>query len=145
MDMKRLILIMMLPLALAVGCTHKGGAPAEGSLYERYASLPETSVAQVCGFLLRDSVRVDVVLLQAESDEAWQSMKAAFAIGDTAGVTSWLGSPEEPALRVKWDGQPLLRVIASHDKQAIGLYRLDNEQQYDALIDYQLEKQTSNN
>ena len=61
MDMKRLILIMMLPLALAVGCTHKGGAPAEGSLYERYASLPETSVAQVCGFLLRDSVRVDVV------------------------------------------------------------------------------------
>ncbi len=131
---------MLLPLALAVGCSHCGEAPAESALYQRYAALPETSVAQVCGFQLSDSVRVDVVLLQAESEAAWQSMKAAFAIDDSAGVTSWLASPEEPATRVKWDGQPLLRVIASHDRQAIGIYSLDDDQQYDALVDYQLNK-----
>ena len=135
--------MMLLPLMLAVGCSHKTDAPAEGSLYGRYASLPETSVAQVCGFQLCDTVSVDVVLLQAESDEAWQSMKEMFAIVDSTGVTSWLADTEEPATRVKWEGQPLLRVIASHDKQAIGLYRLDSEEQYDALVDYQLNKMTN--
>ena len=33
-----------------------------------------------------------------------------------------------------------MRVIASHDKRTIGFYRLDNEAQYDALVDYQIEK-----
>ena len=134
---------MLLPLMLAVGCKHKTETPAEWSLYERYASLPETSVAQVCDFQLCDTVSVDVVLLQAESDEAWQRMKNEFAIVDSIGVTSWLADTEEPATRVKWEGQPLLRVIASHDKQAIGLYRLDSEKQYDALVDYQLNKMTN--
>jgi len=134
---------MLLPLMLAVGCRHRTEAPAEGSLYGRYASLPETSVAQVSGFQLCDTVSVDVVLLQADSDEAWQRMKDMFAIVDSTGVTSWLADTEEPATRVKWEGQPLLRVIASHDKQAIGLYRLDSEEQYDALVDYQLNRMTN--
>ncbi len=137
------MIIMLLPLMLAVGCKHKTETPAEGALYVRYASLPETSVAQVCGFQLCDTVSVDVVLLQAESDEAWQRMKNEFAIVDSIGVTSWLADTEEPATRVKWEGQPLLRIIASHDKQAIGLYRLDSEEQYDALVDYQLNKMTN--
>jgi hypothetical protein len=33
-----------------------------------------------------------------------------------------------------------MRVIASLDRHTIGFYRLDTEAQYDALIDYQLEK-----
>ena len=40
---------------------------------------------------------------------------------------------------VRVDGSPVMRVIASHDKQTIGFYHIDNEAQYDALIDYQLE------
>ena len=134
------MIIMLLPLMLAVGCKHKTETPAEGSLYERYASLPETSVAQVCDFQLCDTVSVDVVLLQVEDDEAWQQMAEEFAIADTTGVISWLGDIDEPALRTTWDGQPVLRVIASPETRAIGLYRLENEEQYDALIDYQLNK-----
>jgi hypothetical protein len=33
-----------------------------------------------------------------------------------------------------------MRVIASLDKHTIGIYRIDNETQYDAIVDYQLEK-----
>lgn len=140
MKMKRLILLMMLPLALAAGCSHRGEADAESALYKRFSALPETAVAQVCGFALCDTVSVDVVLLQAESDAAWEHLKEMLAVDDTTGVTSWLGDTEEPATRAKWDGQPKLRVVASHAKRAVGLYRLDDERQYDALLDYQMWK-----
>ena len=138
--MKKTLLFMLLPVLLVAGCMREAQEPPEGGLYKRYASQPKLSVAQVSGFSLNDSVRVDVVLLQAEDDEAWQRMTAEFAIGDTAGVTSWLGDIDEPSTRVKWDGQPVLRVIASHERHAVGLYRIGNEAEYDALIDYQLNK-----
>ena len=51
---------------------------------------------------------------------------------------SWLASPTNPVQRVKWTGKPVLRVIASHKRHTIGIYRIDNELQYEALIDYQL-------
>ena len=88
---------MMLPLALAAGCSHRGEADAESALYKRFSALPETAVAQVCGFALCDTVSVDVVLLQAESDAAWEQLKEMLAVDDTTGVTSWLGDTEEPA------------------------------------------------
>ncbi len=96
------------------------------------------TVAQVCDFKLCDTVFVDVVLLQADDEESWQRMVEEFAIRDTAGVTSWLGDIENPALRVEWNGQPVVRVAASHEKRSVGLYRIDTETQYDALLDYQL-------
>lgn len=125
-------------LSMLTGCMRES-AP-EGDLYLRYASRQEMAVAQVSGFSLNDTVQVDVVLLQAESDEAWQRMKEEFGIADTAGSTSWLGESNNPARRASWNGQPLLRVIASHEKKAVGLYLLENEVQYDALMDYQLNR-----
>ena len=130
----------MLPVLMAVGCSREAEEPQESALYKHYAAQPELSVAQVCGFSLCDTVQIDVVLLQAESAEAWQQLKEEFAIADTTGTTSWLADREEPARRVQWNGQPMMRVIASHDKQAIGLYLIEGETAYDALLDYQLEK-----
>ena len=86
------------------------------------------------------TVRVDVVMLQADSDEAWREILVELSIKDTSGVTSWLGDIDEPAQRTTWDGAPVFRVIASHDKHAIGFYKLENETQYNALLDYQLNK-----
>lgn len=138
--MKRLLLIitLLLPLALTVGCHSKAEGRQESALYKRYASRVDVTVAQVCDFKLCDTVTVDVVLLEADNDEAWQRMVEEFGICDTAGVTSWLGDIEDPAVRVKWEGQPVVRVAASIEKHSIGLYRLDTETQYDALLDYQL-------
>lgn len=135
--MKKYILYIIAPLMLMAACT---SGPAEGSLYHRYADRQGLSVAEVDGFQLCDTVRVDVVMLQADSDKAWREMLAELSIKDTSGVTSWLGDIDEPAQRTTWDGAPVFRVIASHDKHAIGFYHLENETQYNALLDYQLNK-----
>ncbi len=127
---------------LMVACTSD---PAEGSLYHLYADRKGLSVAEVDGFVLNDTVRIDVVMLQAESPEEWQQLKAEFDIRGDEGSVSWLGEVENPVQRTEWNGGPVMRVIASHDKQAIGFYRIDSEPQYDALLDYQLNKMKTNN
>ena len=129
---------MLLPVLLVVGCTREADRPADDALYARYASRTGLAVAKVCNFSLNDTVCVDVVLLQAEDEAAWLQMAAEFGLQDTTGTTSWLGDTLDPTQRVAWDGQPVVRVIASHERQSIGLYRIENEMQYDALIDYQL-------
>ncbi len=128
----------MVPLMLMVACAPE---PDEGSLYHRYSDRKGLTVAEVDGFSLNDSVMVDVVMLQAESDEEWQSLCAEFDIsGDEEGTVSWLGETDNPATRTQWDGSAVVRVIASQHRHTIGIYRIDNEAQYDALIDYQLNK-----
>ncbi len=127
----------MVPLMLMVACAPE---PDEGSLYHRYADRKGLTVAEVDGFSLNDSVMVDVVMLQAESDEEWQRLCDEFDIRGEEGTLSWLGETDNPSIRTEWDGSTVMRVIASHSRRTIGLYRIDNEVQYDALIDYQLNK-----
>lgn len=130
--MKRIaiiILVLLMPLA----------AMSQGQLYKQYASRPGLTVAQVDGFKLNDSVGVDVVMLRADSDEAWQQLAKEFDIRGTETVVSWLGNPQKPAQRMKWTGRPVMRVVASHKRHTIAFYRLDNERQYDALVDYQMQ------
>ena len=161
--MKRFIIYLLLPLGLLTGCSSgeestgysKEKEPTDYSkveeepqsasaFYERYAQRPELKVAEVDGFKLCDSVRVDVVMMQAESDDAWRQLTEEFDIRGDEGTVSWLGDPDTPAQRTEWTGKPALRVIASLDKRTIGFYRLDNEKQYDALIDYQLKSELEN-
>lgn len=143
--MKRLIIYILLPLALLTACSHEAETPSASAFYGRYAQRQELKVAEVDGFKLSDTVRINVVMLQAESDEAWQQLLAEFDIRGDEGTVSWLGDIENPSLRVQWNGTPVMRVIASHDRQTIGFYRIENEAQYDALIDYQLNKMNNEN
>ena len=122
---------------LMVACAPE---PDEGSLYHRYSDRKGLTVAEVDGFSLNDSVHVDVVMLQAESDEEWQRLCDEFDIRGEEGTLSWLGETDNPSIRTEWDNGTVMRVIASHSRRTIGLYRIDNEVQYDALIDYQLNK-----
>ena len=135
--MKRLI-ILLLPLALMFSCTGKREKGVMDALYEGYAARQELKVAKVDGLRLCDTVRTDVVLLQADDEATWRQMAAEFGLQDSTGTTSWLGESLDPTKRVAWDGGPAVRVIASHERQTIGLYRIENEAQYDALLDYQL-------
>ena len=125
-----IILILLLPVAMM----------AQSELYKRYASRQDLTVAQVSGFKLNDSVRVDVVLVVADNERAWQQLKKELDIRGEEGVTSWLGEMKQPSKRTRWNGRPLLRVVASHTRHAVGFYRLDTEKQYDALLDYQMNK-----
>lgn len=122
---------------LMVACAPE---PDEGSLYHRYSDRKGLTVAEVDGFSLNDSVHVDVVILQAEDDEEWQRLCDEFDIRGEEGTLSWLGETDNPSIRTEWNNGTVMRVIASHSRRTIGLYRIDNEVQYDALIDYQLNK-----
>ena len=128
--MKRLIIILMMLLPIA--------ALSQNELYKRYASRQELTVAQVSGFKLSESERVDVVLIVADDDAAWQRLTKELNIKGEEGSVSWLGDIKNPAQRVKWTGAPVLRVVASHTRRTVALYRVNTEAQYDALLDYQL-------
>ena len=130
--MKKLIIIFLLLLPIE--------AMSQSELYKRYASRQDLLVAQVSGFQLNDSVRVDVVLVVADNDAAWQRLKKELDIRGQEGVNSWLGNVNKPSQRMAWNGKPLLRVVASHTRRTVGFYRIDTEAQYDAIVDYQLRK-----
>jgi hypothetical protein len=135
---------MIVSLMLLAGCSHRT-EPSEGALYQSYAERENLKVAQLCGYKISDTVRVDVVMLQAEDEQAWQQLTEEFDIRGDEGTVSWLGEVDLPARRTQWSGAPVMRVIASHAKRTIGFYRLDDETQYDALLDYQLEKMKNQN
>lgn len=123
-----IVLAMLIPFVLL----------AQNEVYKRYAPQKDLTVAQVSGFSLNDSVRVDVVLVVADDDGAWKRLAKELDIRGSEGVISWLGEFSQPAKRTSWNGKPTLRIIASHARRTVAFYRIDSEKQYDALIDYQL-------
>ncbi|MBP3740683.1 MAG: hypothetical protein J6I41_06170 [Bacteroidales bacterium] len=143
--MKRILLLMLLPAVLAVGCSREADLPPAGALYRQYAARQELKVAQLSGYKLCDTVRVDVVMLQADGEEEWRQLAEEFGLRGTEGSESWLGEVDNPAQRTAWDGKAVMRVIASHTQRTIGFYRIDDETQYDALLDYQLNKLLNEN
>lgn len=130
--MKRTILILLLLLPLTL--------MSQSKLYRQYAKQADLKVAQLDGFKLSESVRIDVVMLHAETDDAWQRLKNEFDIRGDEGSVSWLGQVDTPAVRARWDGEPVMRVIASHRHRTVAFYLIETEAQYDALVDYQIKK-----
>ena len=135
--MRRLTFILLLPLLALVGCTHK---PEEMPLYKQYASRTDLTVAQVNGFRINDTVSVDVVILVADDSAAWQGLKDELDIRTSEGVTSWIGDIERPQQRLKGGQRPAWRAMAVHDEHTVAFYRVEDEVQYVALLDYQLDK-----
>ena len=131
--MKRLLLIL-LPLLL-IACSRE---VEELPLYQKYAPRQDLTVAQVKGFQLCDTVKTDVVILVADDSAAWAELKAEFDIRTSEGVTSWMGDIDEPARRVKRAVRPTWRAMAVHADRTVAFYRIDTEEQRQALMDYQM-------
>ena len=132
--MKRLLFILLLPLAF-LSCSRE---VEEVPLYRQYAARQDLTVAQVKGFQLCDTVKTDVVILVADDSAAWCRLKEEFDIRTSEGVTSWMGNIEQPAQRVKRNVRPAWRAMAIHADRTIAFYRIDTEEQREALMDYQL-------
>ena len=49
-----------------------------------------------------------------------------------------MGDIDEPAKRVKRSVRPAWRAMAVHEERTIAFYRIDTEEQREALLDYQL-------
>lgn len=135
--MKRLLFILLLMVPLATS--------AQSALYRKYASHPDLTVAQVSGFRLNDTVKVDVVIIVADDNNAWQKLKTIFDIRTHQGVTSWIGEIDSPQKRTRYSGQPVWRAMAVHDQHTIAFYRINNNTQYTALLDFQTKKMKNQN
>ena len=135
--MKRLLYILLMIL-LASGSREEVETP----LYQQYAARKDLTVAQVTGFQLCDTVKVDVVILVADDTAAWHGLKEEFDIRTLEGVTSWMGNIDHPQQRVKRSERPAWRAMAVHDDRTIAFFRIENETQYQALLDYQLQSQS---
>ncbi len=133
--MKKLLLIL-LPLML-LACSRE---VEETPLYHKYAERHNLAVAQVSGFQLCDTVTTDVVILVADDSAAWQGLKEELDIRTSEGVTSWMGDIDQPQQRVKGGRLPAWRAMAVHNERTVAFYRIDNEVQYRALLDYQMNK-----
>ena len=135
--MKRLLYILL--MILLASCSRE---EVETPLYQQYAVRKNLTVAQVTGFQLCDTVKVDVVILVADDTAAWHGLKEEFDIRTSGGITSWMGNIDEPARRVKRSVRPAWRAMAVHDDRTIAFYRIENETQYQASLDYQLQSQS---
>ena len=136
--MKRLLFILLLSLAF-LSCSYE---VEEMPLYRQYAARQDLTVAQVKGFQLCDTVKTDVVILVADDSAAWTGLKEEFDIRTSEGVTSWMGDIDHPEQRVKRDIRPAWRAMAVHADRTVAFYRIDNKEQYEALLDYQLQSQS---
>ena len=135
--MKRLLYILLPAVCclLTFACSRE---VEEMPLYQKYAVRNDLTVAQVTGFHLNDSVKTDVVILVADDSAAWQRLKEELDIRTSEGITSWMGDIHEPANRVKRSVRPAWRAMAVHADRTIAFYRIDSEEQYEALLDYQM-------
>ena len=134
--MKRLLFILLLPLAF-LSCSRE---VEEVPLYRQYAARQDLTVAQVKGFQLCDTVKTDVVILVADDSAAWQGLKEELDIRTSEGVTSWMGDIDQPQQRVKGGVRPAWRAMAVHADRTVAFYRIDTEEQREALLDYQMNK-----
>lgn len=134
--MKRLSLIVLLT-TLLLACSRE---EAETPLYQRFAARTDLTAAQVIGFQLNDSVKTDVIILVADDTTAWAGLKEEFDIRTSEGVTSWMGNIDQPQQRVKRSERPAWRAMAVHDDMTVAFYRIDTEEQREALLDYQMER-----
>ena len=132
--MKRLLFILLLSLAF-LSCSRE---VEEVPLYRQYAARQDLTVAQVKGFQLCDTVKTDVVILVADDSAAWAGLKEEFDIRTSEGVTSWMGDIDQPQQRVKGGVRPAWRAMAVHADRTVAFYRIDTEEQYEALLDYQM-------
>ena len=135
--MKRLLYILL--MILLASCSRE---EVETPLYQQYAARKDLTVAQVTGFQLCDTVKVDVIILVADDTAAWHGLKEEFDIRTLEGVTSWMGNIDHPQQRVKRSERPAWRAMAVHDDRTIAFFRIENETQYQALLDYQLQSQS---
>ena len=132
---------LSLLLLLLASCSRE---EVETPLYQQYAARKNLTVAQVSGFQLCDTVKVDVVILVADDSIAWQGLKQELDIRTSEGVTTWMGNIDHPRQRVKRNERPAWRAMAVHADRTIAFYCIENEGQYEALLDYQLENLNQN-
>ncbi len=132
-------------------------ATAQTDLYRRYAQQEGVKVASVSGFAIDSATRVDVTVIEAESDEGWRWMKEEFYIGDLSpqqeasldeGYDAVLfarrsrSNPRDnaPVVDEQLDVAGSCYIGISYLSRAVYIFCADSEEQYDAVAALLLKK-----
>lgn len=147
--MKQLTFLLLLLASLA--------AAAQTDLYQRYSHQAGVKVASVSGFSIDSATRVDVTVLEAETDDGWQWMKEEFYISDLSpqqqaslaeGYDAVLfarrsrTNPREnaPVVGEQLDVSGSCYVGISYLARAVYIFCADTEEQYDAVATLLIKK-----
>lgn len=126
---------------LVCGCLSCGSDREECAadlLYRQFASREGMLVAQLEGMQLNDSVKVDVVILEADDEAHWQELCREFDIRNQSGVVSWVAEPAAPQKSIRYEGGACCKVIASPARRTICFYQLPDSIHYESLMDYRM-------
>lgn len=143
--MKRLITITLCLLAaalVAVTAWHLRPAPshAPGKLFSRYEHQPGVRVGFLADFALGDSLRADVVTLEALDSAGWLWMQSEFAFPQLDARRDSLLATGTDVLQT-WilaDGSSV--AFLSRLDSALCIVQTDSEQQFEKVFMYHLQK-----
>lgn len=159
--MRRHRITTLVVLLLAVLCgtglkTLPRTVPFEqcSEVFQRYCATPGVKAAFIKDFPVNDSISFDLITLQATDSLAWYTLKHDFGINEpTQAQKEQIANGEdlfviqkEQSAETTADSDPehlnTNIFTASHLNQSITIYHIENRNQLEAIIYYQLSRMT---
>ena len=123
-------------------------------VYKRYAHTKDIRATYIKNFPLNDTLTVGVTLLEATTDSGWARLQEDFAVipvppealafCDSNTVNVWLAAKRDYSLRAD---SILLNndlIAMNYMKHIISVFKLESEEQRDAILHYQATSITLN-
>lgn len=115
-------------------------------VYKRYADMDGVDATFIKDYKVNDTVRVDVTLLEAQTDSAWTILQTDFnvpilpeeyreLVASSNSVDFWLASKDNPKDRTDTIIIHNDIIVMSRQMQTICICHIENKRQSDAIMD----------
>lgn len=115
-------------------------------VYKRYADMDGIDATFIKDYKVNDTVRVDVTLLEAQTDSAWTILQTDFnvpilpeeyreLVASSNSVDFWLASKDNPKDRTDTIISHNDIIVMSRQMQTICICHIENKRQSDAIMD----------
>ena len=115
-------------------------------VYKRYADMDGVDATFIKDYKVNDTVRVDVTLLEAQTDSAWTILQTDFnvpiipeeyreLVASSNSVDFWLASKDNPKDRTDTIISHNDIIVMSRQMQTICICHIENRHQSDAIMD----------
>lgn len=115
-------------------------------MYKRYAKMDGVDASFIKDYKVNDTVRVDVTLLEAQTDSAWTILQTDFnvpilpeeyreLVASSNSVDFWLASKDNPKDRTDTIISHNDIIVMSRQMQTICICHIENKRQSDAIMD----------
>ena len=143
-----LTILMLLAVGAAVGtvfCRHILPRWQVSDLYRRYEHADGIAASYIHNFPVNDTLTLDVTLLEATTDSAWQALCADFAISDIAetiedidphAIFSRQVNRHDYAQIVRGDSPDAEILAISYDSKTLSIFHTSNAAEKHAVFHY---------